>query len=227
MPFYLVCDVSGSMSNDMGALNSALRDLRSTIVREPVIADVVRVGVISFSDTAHVEVPIGDTEREVTLSVQGGTNYGNAFRMLAETIEKDVEELKRQNYRVYRSMAFFLTDGQPTDVRWKEDFDASLTYNTETCAGFKAYPCMVPFGFRDAQHEVLGRLAYPPKVSKYYMANGTAAAEAIRGLIEVMRHTVLSSGLNASSATPKHVLTKASTPAVSQHESQYPGGDTL
>ena len=35
MPFYLICDVSYSMSGDMAALNDGVQKLRQSIVAEP------------------------------------------------------------------------------------------------------------------------------------------------------------------------------------------------
>jgi uncharacterized protein YegL len=59
MPFYLICDVSYSMSQDMGSLNDGVRRLRRAIVAEPVVDDVAQVCVMSFSDTARIVMPMG------------------------------------------------------------------------------------------------------------------------------------------------------------------------
>ena len=43
MPFYLICDVSYSMLNDMPALNDCLQRLRRAIVAERVVDDVAHI----------------------------------------------------------------------------------------------------------------------------------------------------------------------------------------
>src|SRR4051794_21597157 len=149
MPFYIVCDVSYSMSGDMGHLNEALQGLHRAIVAEPVVDDVARISVLTFSDGAAVVTPLDQLSGTTlpTLTVQGGTNYGAAFRLLAQTIDADAAELKRQGYKTYRPCAFFLTDGMPGDQGWGASFVSTLTYNKETGQGMKNHPIFVPFGF--------------------------------------------------------------------------------
>ena len=49
MPFYLICDVSYSMSGDMVALNDGVQKLRQSIVGEPLVDDVGHISVMTFS----------------------------------------------------------------------------------------------------------------------------------------------------------------------------------
>ena len=81
MPFYLICDVSYSMSGDMVALNDGVQKLRQSIVAEPLVDDAGHISVMTFSDTAKVVVPLSQMSETSmpTLSVEGGTNYGAAF----------------------------------------------------------------------------------------------------------------------------------------------------
>src|ERR1700728_2057767 len=130
MPFYLVCDVSASMSGDMPALNEGIRRLRRAIVAQPQVDDVAQIGIITFSTTAQVVLPLSQMSEEQmpTLSAQASTHYGSAFRLLAQTIEQDIARLKAQRLKVYRPCAFFLTDGLPTDGSWLQTFTSTLTY---------------------------------------------------------------------------------------------------
>ena len=57
MPFYLICDVSGSMTATC-ELNEGVKRLRRAIVAEPVVDDVARIGIMTFSDAAKVVMPI-------------------------------------------------------------------------------------------------------------------------------------------------------------------------
>ena len=130
MPFYIICDVSYSMSGDMKDLNDGLERLHRAIVAQPVADDVAQICIMSFSTTAKVLMPLGQmSEVSVpTLSVEGSTNYGAAFRELAHTIERDRTALKAQGFKIYRPCAFFLTDGEPTDSDWHQTFKDTLTY---------------------------------------------------------------------------------------------------
>jgi uncharacterized protein YegL len=204
MPFYLICDVSGSMSRDMRTLNDGVRRLRRAIVAEPVVDDVAQVCVMSFSDTAKVVMPMGQmSEQEVPeLHVEGGTNYGEAFRVLAQAIGQDTAKLRADGYKVYRPCAFFLTDGLPNDRDWHQTFTSTLTYDRQTGRGMKAHPIFVPFGFRKAREDVLSQLAYPKDRGKWYHAKTADVDQALKGILEIIMNTVVTSGHTAGAGQP-------------------------
>jgi uncharacterized protein YegL len=212
MPFYLICDVSGSMSGDMKALNEGLQRLRQAIVNEPIVDDVAQVCIMTFSDSAKVVMPMSQmSEHKVpTLKVEGGTNYGNAFRELARAIGRDRTGLKGEGYQIYRPCAFFLTDGLPNDRDWHKTFTSTLTYDQQTGTGMKAHPIFVPFGFRAASPNVLAQLAYPLGRSKWYRANDTSPEEALKGILDVIMQTVINSTRTAGSGRP--VITHEAPP---------------
>lgn len=199
MPFYVICDISYSMAGDMPALNSALQDLRDAIKNEPAVDDVARLSVITFSDNAQVATPLGQVSETTMpdLSAQSGTNYGAAFRLLAQTLSDDRKRLKADGYRSYRPCAFFLTDGEPQDQDYGQTFVDTLTYDPASGKGLKAHPIFVPFGFRDAPEEILTRLAFPPDKSRWYRATATGA-EALTGLLGIIMRTVVTSSRRAS-----------------------------
>jgi uncharacterized protein YegL len=201
MPFYLVCDVSQSMAAAIPVLNQTLRALWQAIVNEPVVDDVARICIMTFSDTARVVVPLGRiTETGLpTLGVELGTNYGAAFRELAQTISFDIQALKHEGYKVYRPCVFFLTDGMPLDEGWEETFRSTLTYDLDTGQGMKGHPIFVPFGFDQARPSILARLAYPPERSKWHFAADASPALALKGLLDVIRKTVINSSLTSLS----------------------------
>ena len=99
LAFYIVADVSYSMheSGPIISANTLLKEVHDAIVAAPVIADVVRLGVIDFSDDAQVLLRLGDL-RDVTtipeLQVRGGTSFAAAFRRLRQEIERDIPALK-------------------------------------------------------------------------------------------------------------------------------------
>jgi uncharacterized protein YegL len=195
MPFYIVCDVSWSMTPDIAALNSALQDLRQAIAADPIVDDVAHIGVITFSDDAQVVVPLGQMSESPlpTLTVRNGTNYGAAFRTIASTLEADRQGMKAREMKVYRPCVFFLTDGEPLDGDFADTFRDTLTTHAT-----KAYPIFVPFGFRDAPEVVLRKLAYPPEKGKWYMARTTDVRDALKGMADVIMKSILSSGHTAA-----------------------------
>lgn len=204
MPFYLICDVSFSMYREMEALNEGVKRLRRAIVAEPVVDDVAQVCIMTFSDTAKVIVPMGPmSESEIPeLEPENATNYGAAFRALAQAIEQDSARLREQGYRIYRPCTFFLTDGLPTDRNWHKTFTNTLTYDQQTGRGMKAHPIFVPFGFRDAQEEILGQLAYPPDRATWYHAKSAAIEIVLKGVLDIIMKTVVTSGRSAGAGQP-------------------------
>ena len=215
MPFYLICDVSYSMLNDMAALNGGVVRLRQSITAEPLVDDVAHVALMTFSDTAKVVMPLSQMSEAAipTLSVEGGTNYGQAFRELARTIPADAAALKAQGYRIFRPCVFFLTDGEPNDSDYWETFKSTLTYNRVTGVGMKQYPVFIPFGFRDAPDNVLKKLAYPPEKGRWYHIKSHDIGQVIKLILDVIMKTVVSTG--QSSWTGKPALVHAPAPAVS------------
>jgi uncharacterized protein YegL len=199
MPFYLVCDVSQSMTPYMAALNEALEGLRRAIVTDPAVDDTARICVMVFSEIAQVIVPLSQMSETPapTLTPQGGTNYGVAFHQLARRIDYDTESLKQQGLKVYRPCVFFLTDGEPMDGDWEQSFRATLTYNQSTGQGMKGHPIFVPLGFNEARRAIVAKLAYPLERGKWYMAEHTSPAEALHALFDVITKTVITSGLTA------------------------------
>jgi uncharacterized protein YegL len=213
MPFYLICDVSYSMAYDMAALNNGIQRLHQSIGAEPLVDDVAHIAVMTFSDTAKVIMPLSQMSETSmpTLSVEGGTYYGEAFRELARVIPADAAALKAQGYRVFRPCAFFLTDGEPLDGDYWETFKSTLTYNGATGVGMKQHPVFIPFGFREAPEDVLKKLAYPPEKGRWYHIKNDDIGQVIKLILDVIMKTVVSSG--QSSLTGKPALVHAPLPA--------------
>lgn len=210
MPFYIICDVSSSMSGAIGALNTALGDLQREICALPVVDDVARLSVLTFSTSATVALPLGQVSGATmpTLSSGGGTNYGSAFSLLARTVDSDRTRLKAQGFRLYRPCAFFLTDGGPTDPGWEQTFKSTLTYDKDSKQGMKGHPIFVPFGFDAAPEPVMQKLAYPPGKSRWYLAQNASAKDALLGILEIIMQTVVSSSMSAGTGQ-KNALVQA------------------
>ncbi|WP_281154778.1 VWA domain-containing protein [Streptomyces sp. HYC2] len=155
LPFYMVCDESGSMAGGgVDAINSALPDLHHEISTNPSVADKTRFALIGFSTQASVLQPLADLS-ELTqlpsLSAGGVTSFGAAFRLLKDTIEKDVAALKAEGHDVYRPVAFFLSDGIPTDEGWRTAL--------KELNAFRYAPKIIAFGISDADAAIITEVA--------------------------------------------------------------------
>jgi uncharacterized protein YegL len=204
MPFYLVCDVSLSMEHDMPVLNRELQDLHQSIASEPVLDDVGRICVMTFSDSASVVLPLTQLSESKmpTLTIQGGTNYGAAFRLIADTITRDNKDLLDRGFKVFRPCVFFLTDGEPTDDNWLQTFGSTLTYDSSSGHGMKGHPIFIPFGFRDARRTDLAKLAYPPHHGKWYLSGDQTPTEAIKGILHIIMNTMVTGGRSVNTPNP-------------------------
>jgi uncharacterized protein YegL len=143
LPFYLVCDESGSMSGEpIEAINTALPELHHEIGTNPVVSDKTQFGIIGFSDIAEVLLDLCDLSQVAglpVLSTKGGTNYAAAMNCVKDQIGLDAQRLESQGHAVYRPVVFFLTDGHPTSD-WKTAYDELVSPQ------FRWHPNIVAFG---------------------------------------------------------------------------------
>jgi uncharacterized protein YegL len=203
LAFYIVADVSWSMqeSKAIVAANALLKEVHDAIIAAPVIADVVRLGVIDFSDDAQVLLRLGDLRDVVTvpeLKTRGGTSFAAVFRKLREEIERDIPALKADNYKVFRPAVFFITDGQPTD-------DANTlqsAFADLTAQDFKYRPNVIPFGVGDATKQSMDLWVFPAagekRMRSYVAKDGADPAKAITDMAHLLISSILAS---AGSAT--------------------------
>jgi len=188
LPFYLVCDESGSMSGDpIDAINSALPELHREVSTNPVVADKTRFSMIGFSDSAVVVldlIDLSDVSAMPQLTSKGGTSFGEAFRVLRQQIDIDVARLKSQGHRVFRPVVFFLSDGQPTDSwqgQYQQLVDPSNPYR----------PNIVAFGIGDADETVIAQVAN----FKAFKANGSMSpAAALNEFASSLTKSIVKSG---------------------------------
>lgn len=187
--FYLVCDESGSMGDNGGIdeINRALPELHATLAADPLVVDKSRLSIIAFSDTAEVILPLSrviDVVDMPGVREAGVTNFGDAFRVLEQTISSDVDGLKAQGYRVYRPCVFFMSDGEPSDV-WESAYQ-SLMAN-------KYRPHIVAFGVAGADASILAKVATLRCYSGRDRSNAGNALAAVMGSIG---NTIISSTSN-------------------------------
>lgn len=206
MPFYLMCDISGSMSAQMETLNSALRQLFGSIARDPIIDDTVMISVITFDHTAQLAVPLSSpSEAEIPLlRARGGTSFAAAWNCYADAVARDYAELKAEGIRFFRPCVFFLTDGADLGSNWREVFKAKLGYDFDRGTGNAMYPFVVAFGFGSADAASLSAIAYPParrnvsKPGRWYLSQNTGPAEMLKAIIPMIAQSVVNSGNSAT-----------------------------
>jgi uncharacterized protein YegL len=205
MPFYVICDTSGSMRPNLTALTDSLASLVSEITRDPIVDDMVMLSIITFDDEARVVVPLAPAS-EVTvpsLTASGYTSYGSALRLYSQTVSEDYARLRSEGVRFFRPCVFFLTDGLPVDD-FLPTFNEVIHYDPETRQGNRMYPYLIPFGFGDASAELLAALAYPnfgSKQGQAFVARDTTTGDALRSIAESIGQSIISSGLSSGSET--------------------------
>ncbi|MDG9689540.1 vWA domain-containing protein [Streptomyces mutabilis] len=192
LPFYMVCDESGSMAGGgVDAINSALPDLHHEISTNPSVADKTRFALVGFSTQASVLQPLADLS-ELTqlpsLSAGGVTSFGAAFRLLKETIEKDVTALKADGHDVYRPVVFFLSDGIPTDEGWRTEL--------KELNAFRYAPKIIAFGISDADAATITEVA---NFKAFLQQNDSISpAVALREFASSLTRSIVSSATSMS-----------------------------
>lgn len=209
LPFYLVVDVSWSMTEG-DRLPSATRIMTSVLdalSKAPILSDKVRFALIDFSGDAQVRLPLcdllsGDVQIPQLTARQTGTSYAAAFQLLRSEIESNVKQLRADGYAVHRPAVFFLSDGAPTDPTelWQAEFGALTDYDPTSKQGFSKFPNFVPCGVADADPQILRTLIHPSTGNKqmrmYLMDDGQDPGVAISKIAEILISSMLQSGVS-------------------------------
>ena len=207
-PIYFVVDVSQSMGRSSGggespieALNREYGDLVRELKRGPRLRQVAQMCIISFSESAHVAVPLGDLDDDYEFSADGRTRYTRAFQLLKTQIASDMKELAAEGRSHYRPTVFFLTDGQPEpedEVTAWPKFHASIVD-----PAFRFHPHIFAFGFGTADKDVLRRIAAGN--GKVFLAEpGRSQSEGLVKIVEQIKYSLLnpSEGVLVVEGTP-------------------------
>jgi uncharacterized protein YegL len=204
LPFYLVCDESGSMMGDpANAINDSLPDLLQEIGGNPAVADKTRFCMIGFTDLPELLLPLSDLSQVTSIpgvTARGGTAFAPAFTFLRQTIEADVAALRQQGNEVYRPTVFFFSDGQPADT-WQP------AYRQLVDPGWGYHPNILAFGFGTADSLVIQQIA----TVLAFIADGTLSpAGALREFAQSLIKSIVASGSKTSSKSvnmqmPDHV----------------------
>jgi uncharacterized protein YegL len=193
LPFYLVCDESGSMSGEpIKAINEALPKLHQEIGSNPVVTDKTRFCLLGFSGKAEILLPLSDLSAVTSipaLKASGGTDYAKAFDLLRQTINDDVNGLKAQGHQVYRPAVFFLSDGLPNSNGWEQSYQSLID------PGWRPHPNILAFGFGQADQKTIQQVA----TTKAFMADGTLGpADALQEFAKSLIRSIVNSGTQSA-----------------------------
>lgn len=192
-PFYLCLDVSASMSGDpIDGVNAQMPALRHAIGEDPAIAEVIRFGVITFSDVARTVLPLSDlsmVEEVPVVTAQGRTSYASAFEHLRASIEADYHASRAAGDRWYRPAVLFVSDGRPTDddERWRG------AHQRLVAPGWKRHPNILAFGFGDADPEVLKVVSEAKPNRAFIASEGAEPARVVPELMAGLVSSIVSS----------------------------------
>ena len=192
-PFYLCLDVSASMAGaPIDSVNQQLPLLRASIGEDPAIAEVIRFGVVTFSDLAHTLLPLCDlslVEAVPELTVQGRTSYAAAFHHLRTVIETDYHTSRAGGDRWYRPAVIFISDGRPTDdsERWRS------AHERLTDPSWKRRPNILSFGFGDADPGVLSIVSESKPNRAFIAVEGADPSKVVPELMVGLIQSIVSS----------------------------------
>jgi uncharacterized protein YegL len=206
LPFYLVVDVSWSMTvgNRLESANRITDAVKDALSTAPILSDKVRFALLDFSGDAQVRLSLCDllsgVESPVLTARQTGTSYAAAFRLLRDEIDSNVRQLRADGFAVHRPAVFFLSDGEPTDPpqEWQTEFARLTQYDPATKQGFSKFPNFVPCGVAEADPTILRSLIHPSSGTKamkmYLMDEGEDPARAIEKIAKILISSMLQSG---------------------------------
>jgi uncharacterized protein YegL len=155
-PVFLLIDVSASMAGGpIEAVNAALPGLKTEMLSNPTVGEIARVAVLTFSDEGRTVVPLCDlADADIPeIMVEGGTNFAAGFRELKKAIDSGMASLPKGT-PVYRPVVFFMSDG---DHNATDHWEAALGQLRDK--SWKFAPEIVAFGFGNARHEEIRRVA--------------------------------------------------------------------
>jgi uncharacterized protein YegL len=198
-PFYLCLDVSASMAGaPLDSVNEQMPALRTSVGEDPAIAEVIRFGVVTFSDVARTVLPLADlslVEAIPEVHPEGRTSYAAAFEHLRQLIEADYLASRAGGDRWYRPAVVFISDGRPTDEepRWRAAHSALVD------PSWKRRPNILAFGFGQADPHVLSVVAEGKANRAFIAEEGSSPATVVPELMKGLISSIVSSSASVYS----------------------------
>jgi uncharacterized protein YegL len=192
-PVFLVVDVSGSMDGTpIDAINDNLPQLKHVVSTDPVVGEIARLGLITFSDSAQLVLPLSDLGYVdiPRLAIGGLTNFEDAFRRTRGELESGISGLGKGT-RFHKPVVFFISDG---GHNVGGDWRAALRDLTDS--GWKFHPEVVVFGYGAAQQGELTEIA----TRFCFMAKDNDPVSAVREIINVIVGSIRTTSRSLSGA---------------------------
>jgi len=139
LPVYLLLDTSGSMSGEpIEAVKNGVQIMISSLRQNPQAIETAFLSIITFDSSARQIIPLTDLAsfQMVDIRATGTTALGDALKLVATCIDKEVAKTTTENKGDWKPLVFIMTDGVPTDD-WKSglnEFNKRKTAFTVACA---------------------------------------------------------------------------------------------
>lgn len=191
-PFYVVVDTSASMNQCLHALNSELPALKEAVDDDPIVGELARFSLITFSDVAEQKLPLSDLDDVPTmpqLTAAGSTSYAAAFQFLEHALPYELEWYKDEGFRPLRPVVFFITDGHPNDGDpWRQWRDEIIRQD------FAYRPHIVAFGFGQVEKSTLAEVA---TFKAFGAQDGQSPAAVLKTITEALTQSIVASSRSA------------------------------
>lgn len=174
-------------------LNDALCDLIVSVATAPRTIYRAELSVISFGSTARTNLPLSSVNSAVTMKpllAEGTTSFSSALNEFEKRLNAD--ERQRGSRRSFRPVAFFLTDGQPTE-------NTSSWYPVCERLSRRSHPSLppriIPCPLGEAKPGILDRLttSYHTDISGFtgtILTDGNDIATAIHSIFRHIAKTL-------------------------------------
>jgi uncharacterized protein YegL len=174
------------------SVNEQMPRLRASVGEDPAVAEVIRLGIVTFSDVARSVLPLCDlslVEAVPEVTAQGRTSYAAVFDHLRQVIEDDYLKSRAAGDRWYRPAVIFISDGRPTDdpERWR----AALERLTDPA--WKRRPNILAFGFGEADPQTLAAVTSNQPNRAFIAAEGAEPAKIVPELLTGLIQSIVSS----------------------------------
>ena len=190
LPLILLADTSDSMSNCIGELNMAIRDMLGTLKEQESLKAEIHISFITFGNggaNLHTALtPVSNIEFN-NFTEGGMTPLGGALRIAKEMVEN--REIIPS--RSYAPIILLLSDGEPNDNGWENEMYRFINDG-------RSKKCMrMSLGIgRDYDYDVLKRFSSSGEV--YEAKDSTNIIDFFKFMTMTIKEKTLSTDFNAT-----------------------------